>query len=51
MNVVYNFLGLAFLMILFWGYGRFSVLAALILTVISFGVSVVGFVRSESRVN
>lgn len=50
MNLGY-FLSLVFLMILFWGYGGFSVLAALILTVLSFGVSIMGFVRSESRVN
>lgn len=51
MNFIYNFLGLAFLMSLFWGYGGFNILESAALTVVSFGITIVGFIRSESRAN
>lgn len=48
MGFLYNLVAFAFLTLLFYGYGEFNILASLFLTVVSFGVSVVGFIKGQT---
>lgn len=48
MGFLYNLTALAFLMLLFYGYGGFDILSSLLLTIVSFAASVVGFIKGQT---
>lgn len=48
MDKIYMFFSFGFLAVLFYGYSGFGVLMSLILTALSFGVSVAGYIKEVS---
>jgi hypothetical protein len=50
MDKIYLLFSFSFLAVLFYGYGGFDPVMSLGLTAVSFGASVVGFIRDERTV-